>query len=809
MELIGQYQGLLEFIPQTHTNAICEPVGERLPLTHHQLRGFLTHDFDLSKFDIPCGARVAILLPNGPELALCVISVVSKWCAAPINPTNTWEEIKSELESSRACAIIILAGSSNDACLKAANALNLGVLVLNPSGSVTGIFRLVSLVPVNPSSPLQGYTTAKTVEGFKAFHHPETVLLLHTSGTSGTKKLVPYSLDMLISGIGSIVCSWEMKPSDVCLNMMPLFHIGGIVRNIFSPILSGGSVISCPGFDPILFWNVLSKQRVTWYYAAPTMHHAILMEAEKRDKPLPVADIRFIANAAGGLLPVLATSLKNTFGAVILTSYGMTECMPISSPPQTYDLDPSGTSGMPVGPDVLIVDDNQVPLPPMKPGNIFVRGPPCFGGYENSSTATDESFFVVNGEPGWFNTGDMGYLDENSYLFISGRSKEIINRGGETISPFEIEEAVVQHPLVKETLAFCAPHETFQETIGVVIVSKPDMPRVDLPTLWKYLEDKLHRSKWPQLIIYMNALPKNAAGKILRIKLGDRLQLSSVDEESAPVTRLLEGVCPPLGAPLTQKIEAHHIVVNLNFIEDFLTSREGVKVQKAVLVEVDLPFKPRSLVAFVVTDQGSSDELESHCNKGLNKYETPLFIHTMEEIPELQTQPGEVDRALLVDLAQRLYLERNIIRPRDHMEVKIEKIWRQFLGAGSVVSVADSFFDLGGDSLKAGQLVNAMRKKLKIQLSVADLFTAPTIEAMARKLSKLKIIGSPNLSAKVLRESPTQKLNGESPLVGVVSPSDDVELKYGGSYEYSMNLSSTAFPCLFLQLIPLCNEYLS
>ncbi|RYG69936.1 hypothetical protein EON64_01430, partial [archaeon] len=152
------------------------------------------------------------------------------------------------------------------------------------------------------------------------------------SGTSGNKKLVPYSLDMILIGVGCIVASWNLQPSDVCLNMMPLFHIGGIVRNIFSPVLSGGAVMTCSGFDPLLFWDVLystqSSQtlpKVTWYYAAPTMHHAILSEGERRPKPLPVQSIRYIANAAGGLLPVLAAALRDTFQATILTSYGMTE----------------------------------------------------------------------------------------------------------------------------------------------------------------------------------------------------------------------------------------------------------------------------------------------------------------------------------------------------------------------------------------------------------------------------------------------------------------------------------------------------
>ena len=258
---------------------------------------------------------------------------------------------------------------------------------------------------------------------------------------------------MLIIGVGCIVSAWDLSERDVCLNMMPLFHIGGIVRNVLSPLLSGGSVIPCSAFDPVLFWDLIfqsavadadnskssagnllcekgpTSRSVTWYYAAPSMHHAILIEAANRTTPHPISNIRFIANAAGALLPSLADSLRRTFNqAVILTGYGMTECMPISSPPiNASGSHPSGTSGKPIGPDVIICDDDIVPLPVGKCGNIFIKGPPCFAGYENDSNANDESFFTVNGDRGWFNTGDCGYLDENGYLFLTGRSKVINN----------------------------------------------------------------------------------------------------------------------------------------------------------------------------------------------------------------------------------------------------------------------------------------------------------------------------------------------------------------------------------------------
>jgi hypothetical protein len=161
-------------------------------------------------------------------------------------------------------------------------------------------------------------------------------------------------------------------------------------------------------------------------------------------------------------------------------------------------------------------------------------------------------------------------LDENNYLFISGRSKEIINRGGETISPFEIEEVIVQHPSVKETLALSAPHETYQEVVGCVIVTKKDCPRVDLISLHQYLDGKLHRSKWPMVIIYMDALPKNLTGKILRIKLADRLSMENVNEESSPFSRLYEATAPVIGAPLTQKIPMTPVVIDASTIDNTL-----------------------------------------------------------------------------------------------------------------------------------------------------------------------------------------------------------------------------------------------
>jgi acyl-coenzyme A synthetase/AMP-(fatty) acid ligase len=229
--LLRKYETILDFISDFNSNAISEPLdGGKPPLTHKRLREFLINEFNLCQYGLNEGERVSILLPNGPELAVTMIAVLTKWCAAPINSTNTWQEIKAELISTQAKAIIILAGASaNEAALQAADSIGIGVLVINPIESVTGLFRLTVLREVPRTTRTVVNRVADVVEGFKRYDHPETVLLLHTSGTSGNKKLVPYSLDMVVIGVGCIISSWNLSNKDVCLNMVnhiiyPLFY---------------------------------------------------------------------------------------------------------------------------------------------------------------------------------------------------------------------------------------------------------------------------------------------------------------------------------------------------------------------------------------------------------------------------------------------------------------------------------------------------------------------------------------------------------------------------------------------------------
>jgi aryl carrier-like protein len=452
-------------------------------------------------------------------------------------------------------------------------------------------------------------------------------------------------------------------------------------------------------------------------------------------------------------------------------------------------------------------------------------------GYENpDGTLNQEAFFAVKGHgTGWFNTGDMGGVDEQGYLYISGRTKEIINRGGETISPFEIEEAVVQHPFIKEVLAFAAPHEQYQETIGVVVVTQKGKPRVDLPTLQTYLEGKLHRSKWPQVIVYSDSLPKNATGKILRIRFAERTRMKPVDEEAPPHTRLFEMDCPELGAPLNQAITLTPVKRDMYKTFTHLLTKKDV-VDVAVVI-MNLAHWQSAVVAFVVLDEHSKISVESlrdGCVLHLDQYEVPQFLYQVKEIPYLPPDPEDellemqqresmsgkesgsgrlslgggsgnkspkktkksrnstgsmsdvrdqgkqvpgqpharditlrVDEPQLTALAIKLHAAQHVVPPRTPIEVQVELVWRSVLqlnGSGigtgaTALCVTTSFFDMGGDSLKAGQLVNVMRKRLQVHLTVADLFTAPTIEKISQKIATLKTLGTPDTSAALKQSS--------------------------------------------------------
>ncbi|CAG7950694.1 unnamed protein product [Penicillium nalgiovense] len=688
-----------------------------LHLTHIAIRQFLEN------FKIPVGLsrhgkpRIAVILPNGPIMAIAVLAFVNRYTIVPMTTNTGAEQLQTDIENSQADAVVAL-----DA--------DIGKLQLdNGRRPVFGIEQLENLT----------FRVVSTRNASGAYDHPpnsgdDIAIIFFTSGTSGTKKLVPITTYNLIAGTIATIESVELSETDTCLNMMPLNHVGGIMRSIFSPILAGGATICCPSFDPSMFWDAVQTPHMapTWYYATPTMHQMILAEAEHRPDAVKQSAIQFICNAGGGLPPTLAVQLHDTFHCIVLPSYGMTECMPIAAPPRDYKLDRPGTSGRIVGPEVAIMTENGNPVPRNGMlGHICIRGSPTFEGYLTPGGKIDTSAF---NESGFFDTGDLGHLDDENYLYITGRSKEVINRGGEIISPVEVENAVLttakdpESPLygrVTETLAFSVPDEVLQEVVGVVIVTPPGLTRPDLRQIHEALQPIIHQPKWPALVVYMDGVPK-ANNKIQRIKLADRLSLETLTTTTPLARRHCEAVCPPTGAPLSALIPKKSCVIDEKIIRSVLS-------KKANTPDVHVQINPRDGLAHVVLFVEDPDD--DHVTPGELHDQLDGYLVPSRIIPLKGPMPldfyGKPDQAAINEAVHA----RNSDGDLSPIQRRVREIFAVALSCSpEEVSSGTDFFAAGGDSLSAGRMVSQLRREFGIFLAGDILFHHSTVGAIEQKI---------------------------------------------------------------------------
>ena len=533
------HDSLVDLLPFGDTPAIRSPDPERPTCTHKRLRKFIQYEVpeNLGQFGITSGERVAAILPNGTEAVGMTLALLSYVTLVPINIASVQEEIAQQLEQCRCTAVILLAGATvpNEVCLAAARKLGILVLEAKPLAEAAGLFRIdralnaprASKEPPTPCRP------------------EDPVLILLTSGTTGNKKVVPHALKDCIAGATTLAVGQDLSPTDVCCNAMPLFHVGGIMRCVLSPIISGGSVVPMAYFDADWFLANVTAHNCSWYYASPTIHQSIL-DAFHR-KPVPHR-LRLIANAAAPLPPTLAVKMRETYSdkakgrrTVLMPSYGMTECMPISAPPHDYNLECPGSSGRQLGPQLEIHTAEGAELPRGQVGHIALKGPPVMQGYEGGNGSE-----FING---WFHTGDNGYIDEGGNLFVVARTKEAINRGGETIIPSEVEAALLTHPAIKSICCFATPHASLQETVGCLVVPAFGYSRITLNQLIKHASKYLHSSKWPAVLVYGTAMPLNATGKLVRVKLAERMSIATVDDETPEGERVYEMLGPPSKKP--------------------------------------------------------------------------------------------------------------------------------------------------------------------------------------------------------------------------------------------------------------------
>jgi acyl-CoA synthetase (AMP-forming)/AMP-acid ligase II/acyl carrier protein len=462
----------------------------------------------LTRLGMRPGYRLAVVLPNGPEMATTFLAISAVCTCAPLNPAYRVEEFKASMEDLQVKALVTSYGSDHPG-QKAAADLGIPIINLEPDGRIAGIFRLACDLPENQA------ISEATLAGVG-----DVALVLQTSGTTSRPKTVPLTHTNIIHSVNNIAETYALTRADCCLNMMPLFHIHGLIAAVAASLASGASVVCAPGFlpDQVLGW--LTRMGPTWYTAVPTMHQAIMEKVRLQPEVVRQMKLRFIRSCSSSLAPQLAQDLEAAFGVPVLEAYGMTEgTHQIASNPLPPRPRKFGSVGLPTGiTRISILDEHGKALPTNTIGEICIRGENVMGGYENNPTANATNF-----TDGWLRTGDRGSLDEDGYLFIQGRLKELINRGGEKISPREIDEVLLRHPAVKQAVAFAVSHQSLGEDVGAAIVLR-DGQTVSVQELRKFAAVSLADFKVPRQIVFVQEIPKGATGKIQRIGLAEKLK---------------------------------------------------------------------------------------------------------------------------------------------------------------------------------------------------------------------------------------------------------------------------------------------
>ncbi len=549
--------------------------------------------------------RVAMVTPNGPEMALAFLAVSSAATFAPLNPACRTNEFEFYLSDLNAKALIVQS-SSHSPAIAVARKHSIAVIELSPAAaeSDTGIFSIGNEKRLSLSQG--GFAQAEDV-----------ALILHTSGTTARPKMVPLTHANLLASASHIAATLQLTENDRCLNVMPLFHIHGLVGAVLAAIVAGSEVVCTPGIDLEQFFSWLEEFRPTWYTAVPTMHQAILKQTEANRSLISGCSLRLIRSSSAPLPPTVTAQLEDVFKVPVIEAYGMTEAShQIASNPLPPRRRKTGSVGVATGSDVAIVDEQGQFLPAGRHGEIVIRGVNITRGYANNPEANKEAF-----TDGWFRTGDQGYLDEDGYLFITGRLKEIINRGGEKIAPREVDDVLLDHPAVAQAVTFAVPHATLGEDVAAAVVLEKNASVTEIE-LQRLVGARLAEFKIPQRVLFVDEIPKSATGKIRRFDLAEKLGLGA--------------------------------------------------------------------------------------------------LHS---------------------------LGRDFMAPRSEVEKILAKIWSQVLG-GEHVSIQDNFFQLGGDSIRAGQIIARVRQALQVDLSVSSFFETPTIAGLAKGIERVP------LAAKELEAQP-------------------------------------------------------
>ena len=502
---------LSEMIAQQAPDAVAMTAPSGLPLSYGGLHQLITRTTGtLNALGIGRGDRVAIVLPNCPEMACAFVAVASACTAAPLNLAYRADEFTFYLGDLNAKALIVAQGSDTPA-LAVAEKLGIRVLHLQPLPEQgAGNFALIA----------SGAATAGAAASGGLAQTQDIALILHTSGTTSRPKIVPLSHRNVCASARNISNTLRLTAADRELHVMPLFHIHGLIAGVLAPMAVGSQIFCTPGFNALKFFGWMKECKPTWYTAVPTMHQTLLARAGGNADTIAAHPLRFIRSSSSSMPPQAIAELERVFNAPLIESYGMTEAAhQMASSPLPPAKRIPGSVGIAAGPEVAIMDTGGMLLKAGETGEIVIRGDNVTAGYENNPKANTEAF-----TNGWFRTGDQGLLDADGYLTLTGRLKEIINRGGEKISPREVDEVLMDHPAVAQVVTFAMPHDKLGEEVAAAVVLREGHQLTERE-LRDFAASKLADFKVPKKILFLAEIPKGATGKLQRIGLAAKLGL--------------------------------------------------------------------------------------------------------------------------------------------------------------------------------------------------------------------------------------------------------------------------------------------
>jgi oxalate---CoA ligase len=572
---------------------------------------------ELKDFGLGEGSCIATALPDGPEAAVALLSIASYSACTPISPALQPGELECILRILGPRAILVARGGT---AARVANSLGITVIEVSPTadGGEAGAFRM--------SVRFKGRVSAGNLRHNAA-------LILPTSGTTSRPKLVMHTQRSLYWATRYLGDALHLSPDDRCLNLAPLPYSLGMTGGLLASIGNGGSTVCLNGFRLRDFFSWLDQFQPTWYAAVPAIHESIVDAAGDHQQVVARSRLRFVRSAGARLSPLLKEEMQRVMRCPLIEAYGMSEVPPITMDPLPPARRKAGSAGIAAGTIIQVSDEAGNSLPSGETGEILVRGLNVAQGYWNNPAANREGF--ING---WFRTGDLGYVDEDGFLFLTGRIKELINRGGEKIPPSEVDQALMEHAAVARAITFPVPDDKLGQEVGSAVILRENMS-ASVGDLQAFVASRLSPYKVPRYLVFVREFPLGPTGKVSRAKLGQSLgpelaagRLSALSCETLPwrTTAPAAGLHERLIAPIWARvlgIEEASVGVHDNFFDCGGDSIRGAELLAEVSVALGLETPPPSILLIAPTLAALARVIDD-----------PRYLATISRIAPIQTR---------------------------------------------------------------------------------------------------------------------------------------------------------------------------